>query len=355
MKSQPLAVLLLLTACAGGTPPPEAPSTATPTPAAPAPTTARPAPTPAPTNPEVAPPPEPALPPDEATAEAPGAPTCPDDMALVRRAKGPYCIDRWEASLVTREGGPWPGNRNIDGRESSVRAVSRPGVAPQGYISGEQAQSVCRASGKRLCEVDEWVVACRGPNRTLYPYGDERKPNVCNDRFRVLDRHPIPRLFRKHAPPGTDPKEMWHPRWMDDSRIHEMSHTIVPTGSKKGCTNDYGTFDMVGNLHEWVADPDGTFFGGFFMDTFQNGHGCGYRTIGHPFDYHDYSTGFRCCADASGTPASPGQPPRNAATSSASSSSFQSNVMPIKLTANPLGMNALSLTQETWPFGSNGG
>jgi hypothetical protein len=33
------------------------------------------------------------------------------------------------------------------------------------------------------------------------------------------------------------------------------------------------------------------------MDTYQNGEGCEYRTIGHPLDYHDYSTGFRCCAD----------------------------------------------------------
>ena len=54
---------------------------------------------------------------------------------------------------------------------------------------------------------------------------------------------------------------------------------------------------MVGNLHEWVADPKGTFMGGFFMDTFQNGEGCEYRTTAHGFDYHDYSTGFRCCAE----------------------------------------------------------
>lgn len=237
--------------------------------------------------------------------------TCPEDMALVRRAKGPYCIDRWEASLVRVSSGgeetPWPSNENIDGRENEFRAVSAPGKRPQGYISGEQASVVCRRSGKRLCEIDEWVVACRGPKKTLYPYGDKRRPNVCNDRYRVLDRHPIPRLFRRAAPPGTDPKEMWLPKWMDDKRIHEMSHTLVPTGSKAACTNEHGVYDMVGNLHEWVADPDGTFFGGFFMDTFQNGHGCGYRTIGHPFDYHDYSTGFRCCGDPEMKPAETSQ------------------------------------------------
>jgi len=55
---------------------------------------------------------------------------------------------------------------------------------------------------------------------------------------------------------------------------------------------------MVGNLHEWTDDRTGTFRGGFFMDTTQNGEGCAYSTTGHDFEYHDYSTGFRCCMDA---------------------------------------------------------
>jgi hypothetical protein len=29
-----------------------------------------------------------------------------------------------------------------------------------------------------------------------------------------------------------------------------------------------------------------------------NGDGCSYKTVAHDADYHDYSTGFRCCADA---------------------------------------------------------
>lgn len=228
-------------------------------------------------------------------------PQCPEGMALLRRAQGLYCIDRWEASLVriAKDGKTtaYPGNRPIDGIENQLMAVSVAGHKPQGYISGEQAARVCKNAGKRLCEVDEWVLACRGSKLTRYPYGDRRKPNVCNDRFKVLDHHPVPILFRKHAPPGTDDKLMWHPSWMNDPRLHQMPHTLVPVGSREACTNDYEVFDMVGNLHEWVNDPDGTFFGGFFMDTFQNGEGCEYRTTGHGFEYHDYSTGFRCCAD----------------------------------------------------------
>jgi hypothetical protein len=55
---------------------------------------------------------------------------------------------------------------------------------------------------------------------------------------------------------------------------------------------------MVGNLHEWIEDPEGTFRGGFYMDTLINGEGCDYATTAHSKKYHDYSTGFRCCMDA---------------------------------------------------------
>ena len=38
--------------------------------------------------------------------------------------------------------------------------------------------------------------------------------------------------------------------------------------------------------------------GGYYQDTHLNGDGCSYRTVAHDVSYHDYSTGFRCCADA---------------------------------------------------------
>ncbi len=235
---------------------------------------------------------------DESAPEP--TPRCPEEMALVRRPQGPYCIDRWEATLMLVEGDGerrWPGNRFPDAVEHRVRAVSEPGQKPQGYISGEQAGWACERAGKRLCEIDEWVRACRGPRLTTYPYGDERQPNQCNDRYKIIDRHPVVRLYRKEEGRDADPQGMWHPRWMNDPRLHEYDHTVTPTGERRECTNELGVFDMVGNLHEWVADPEGTFFGGFFMDTYQNGEGCEYRTVFHPIGYHDYSTGFRCCAD----------------------------------------------------------
>lgn len=54
---------------------------------------------------------------------------------------------------------------------------------------------------------------------------------------------------------------------------------------------------MMGNLNEWTADANGTYRGGYYVDTAINGQGCLYTTTAHDMDYLDYSTGFRCCAD----------------------------------------------------------
>src|SRR6185503_15968572 len=101
------------------------------------------------------------------------------------------CVDRWEATLVGRGRGEpaWSPFDVIDGRAGDLRAVSRPHVVPQGYVSGAQAAQACHGSGKRLCRADEWELACRGPARTRYPYGETRRPSACNDDGRAV--HPV--------------------------------------------------------------------------------------------------------------------------------------------------------------------
>jgi formylglycine-generating enzyme required for sulfatase activity len=86
---------------------------------------------------------------------------------------------------------------------------------------------------------------------------------------------------------------------MIDPRLNQLEGTLTRSGERTGCTNEYGVFDMVGNLHEWVMSSGRpTFRGGYYQDTHINGDGCAYHTTAHAAAYHDYSTGFRCCADA---------------------------------------------------------
>jgi formylglycine-generating enzyme required for sulfatase activity len=225
---------------------------------------------------------------------------CPAEMAFVAER---VCVDRWEASLLERTPAgerEWSPFLPVDGYEARVRAVSRAGVIPQGYISGRQAAAACEASGKRLCRATEWEVACRGPASTQFPYGDSRRAGVCNDDVRK--RHPVPEAARILGIPAD---ALWR-EGMNASLVNQLPNTLLPTGAREACTNGYGVFDMVGNLHEWIDDgaeergAHGTFRGGYYMDTSKNGEGCSYATTAHAFAYHDYSTGFRCCMDPEG-------------------------------------------------------
>jgi sulfatase modifying factor 1 len=213
---------------------------------------------------------------------------CPVEMALVA---GRFCVDRWEASLVelTPHGErPFSPYQSPDGSTLAVRAVSAPGVVPQGYISRDAADLACRSSEKRLCEEREWLAACRGDPPRAFPYGDAREKGACNDSG-ISPLH----VYYAEAP------ATYLDGPMNDPRLNQTPNTVAKTGDYVRCTNGYGVFDMVGNLHEWVMSSGRpTFRGGYYQDTHINGDGCAYHTTAHAAGYHDYSTGFRCCADA---------------------------------------------------------
>jgi formylglycine-generating enzyme len=221
---------------------------------------------------------------------------CPRAMVEI---DGKFCIDRYEATLVdVLPGGEERPHSPFTpvGERHLVRAVSAPDVFPQGYISAVEAQRACSAAGKRLCGVAEWSKACRGPATQSFGYGERREPGRCNDK----GKNPVISLYgRGH----------WTWSTMNQPALNQQEGTLSRTGEHEGCTNGYGVFDMVGNLHEWVADPRGTFYGGYYQDVASVGHGagCGYQTTAHEARYHDYSTGFRCCGDVAGAqePAAP--------------------------------------------------
>jgi hypothetical protein len=216
----------------------------------------------------------------------PGA-RCPPDMGLVL---GAVCVDRYEASVVERtpDGAlvPHVPNQPLEPGHVYV-ARSLAGVVPQAYVSGAQALVACRQAGKRLCAAVEWRAACGGSDGYAFPYGPGRVPGRCHDSG-------VNPMLTYHADTAA---RGWGPIELNDPRNIELAGTIASTGAFAGCVNDFGLYDMVGNLHEWTADPNGTFQGGYWLDTSLHGEGCAYRTIAHPFDYRDYSIGFRCCAD----------------------------------------------------------
>lgn len=200
---------------------------------------------------------------------------CPENMILIEDT---FCIDKYEAYIE--------GHSPYEVPTGGV-AVTAPNVVPQGYISGDIAQKACLAAGKRLCTINEWMRTCQGPYGYTYPYGNTYDPEACNV---TRDEHPINSYW------GNDPNK-WDYAHMNDPGINQQPDTVDLTGSNPKCVTYEGAYDMHGNLHEWISDPAGTFKGGYYADGSINGKGCYYTTTAHSFTYHDYSTGFRCCAE----------------------------------------------------------
>lgn len=255
----------------------------------------------------------------------PPKPHCPHDMVLVRDR---VCVDRYETSLVDADTSMplspyYPPLKSFDqylksrhnesarlladvesGGEAAAmpfpvlpdwqrsgryrpKAISRRGATPSAYMMMSWARDACVNAGKRLCSLDEWQTACRGEQGRKFPYGDEYKPGVCNV-FR--ESHPGQILFRKMSVGMLDP------------RMNKVTVKGKPllrlTGATPECKSVWGDdaiYDMVGNLDEWVDDPEGTFAGGFYSRTSKVG--CERVVASHTASYFDYSTGGRCCAD----------------------------------------------------------
>ena len=251
-------------------------------------------------------------------------PGCPEGMARA----GSFCIDRWEAHLVKR--GPAGEIASLSPcdrppAEGDYEARSEPGVFPQAYISRVESARACKNAGKRLCSMKEWSRACRGKRGSLYPYGNHWQARKCNS-----DR---PHLLSLRFGPDA---RRWRYEDFNDPTLDQEPGFLEKTGAFDQCGGDYGVYDLVGNLHEWVSDTvddalieamdaedvtrnhqpsrtgNGVFLGGFFSTHQELGPGCKFTTVAHEPTYHDYSTGFRCCASPPAPQPSPpaGSPER---------------------------------------------
>ena len=254
--------------------------------------------------------------------------SCPSDMSTI---DGKYCIDKWENIVIDKTtsqqasynwvpdpklvGGqksltpnpptpPYPEATGIQFSSAFVPlAVSKSGVFPQTYMSKKIAEVACANAGKRLCTRVEWYNACVGPTgqkaapgTTVFPevmpYGPTRILGACNDNKQ--DSHPPAILGQNKGVYTQDPRLA--------QKAQEVG-AVAMTGQFSQCTNEYGIFDMAGNIDEIVSDipenPNNMIFvGGYYSRglTGINGIHCGSRINAHGAAYYDYSVGFRCCA-----------------------------------------------------------
>ena len=173
-----------------------------------------------------------------------------------------FCVDRYE----------WP---------------NRLGALPTYMASWTEAKASCEAIGKRLCSDEEWTLACEGPSRQPYPYGDGyvRDDRACN-----VDKPYI----------NPEPEKMFDPRTQAEelARLDQRE----PSGSRSACVSPYGVHDMVGNVDEWVLNRSQG--GKPFMSGLKGGYWgpvrtrCRPMTTAHDESFKYYQIGFRCCGDA---------------------------------------------------------
>jgi hypothetical protein len=144
-------------------------------------------------------------------------------------AAGAVCIDKFEASVWSSPTGgteygvgsdDMPGGCHDTGYgcKGKIFARSVAGVPPTRFITYFQAQQALAAVGKRLPSNAEWQQAAIGtPDQGAFTggAGPDDGTTSCNTNSAV---------------------------------------TTVNTGSRSACVSDWGAYDMVGNLREWVAD-----------------------------------------------------------------------------------------------------
>ncbi|MEW5896056.1 MAG: SUMF1/EgtB/PvdO family nonheme iron enzyme [Nanoarchaeota archaeon] len=237
--------------------------------------------------------------PNSGLSEARGENGCKSGMVKIDN----FCIDQYEASLIDISSGkPWSPycDPTYHGNIGQLKAVSVRGAIPQNDINQINAEKACANAGKRLCTGEEWLRACQGSDKLIYPYGNELLKEQCNDEGYTPEEHAVKRITQDYPQlfAGTACSSRWNVRpCMQHPAINQQSGTLTKTGEMSGCKTAEGVYDLVGNVAEWTADPQGTFRGGYYQLTEgETNKGCTYQTTAHGTSYTDYSIGFRCCA-----------------------------------------------------------
>jgi len=187
----------------------------------------------------------------------------PKNMAYI--PPGPYIAGRLH-SEDTNEGArssePLAIVQDMDGYLIDMFEFENLKDAPPVYhVNHIDAKKLCAEAQKRLCTEHEWEKACKGPQNTVYSYGDTYDEEFCGGGVE-------------------DPYK---------------------SGAKAGCKSKWGVFDMSGSFREWTdTHPHGKkkrriVKGGLKSNPIR-GTRCAMRTDeGDAFT--DRSLSFRCCRD----------------------------------------------------------
>ena len=168
---------------------------------------------------------------------------CPADSVV----SGARCMDKYEAS-VWRVPNPTTANRGLVARIQQGTATAADlanGRATQLGVGGTNDYAPCAVNGLN-CVNDNYAVSLPGatPSATITWF---QALQACTNAGKRLPSNAEWQEAVAGTPdPGPD-------NGVTDCNTNSV-FAAVTTGSRSGCVSAPGAFDMVGNLHEWVAD-----------------------------------------------------------------------------------------------------
>ena len=189
---------------------------------------------------------------------------------------------------------------------------------PVVWVSSRDAELLCEAEGKRLCDAHEWEGACAGAvhaPEVEYAFGKPRKEmkNLHNQDREIVWSYG---LAKDHKKCGTMSKKN---KSCTSSGFKTCGSNTYPAGSFPECKSPFGAYDLNGNAAEHMSLPmkpsellsaggkgQTEMKGSWFIFSTYEAHpdDCRWRAP----DWHatklmdrnshaNYHLGFRCCKD----------------------------------------------------------
>ncbi|MCA9639408.1 MAG: SUMF1/EgtB/PvdO family nonheme iron enzyme [Polyangiaceae bacterium] len=189
---------------------------------------------------------------------------------------------------------------------------------PVVYARASEADKICKAVGKRLCDAHEWEGACAGSLRPLeveYAFGDRRMlMQWFNNKYsEKVWAYGSEKNHKKCATGSFKNKKCGSGSWS------ECGSNTYPTGAFPECVSAFGVYDQHGNAAEHMNMPlapeelasrgglgETEMKGSWFIFENFEAHpdDCRYRApawhatkVDAADSHRNFHLGFRCCSD----------------------------------------------------------